>query len=321
MRTLDSPEVVVGLDLGGTTFKSAFVERDGTHAFVGRHRPERAAGPEGVVAGILDHAAASVAEATRRGAVVRAVGVASCGVVDEAAGVAVFSAAFGWHDVPLRERLAERLGLPVALGHDVRAGGVAEARLGAGVGHDVFLFVPIGTGVGAAVMIGGRPFVGAHWRAGEMGHLVLRPGGRSCGCGQRGCVSTVAGGPAVARRYGELTDDRTHGVDAAGVARLAAAGEPIAGRVWAEMVAALADALAASVSMLDPSAVVLGGGIGRAGASLSRPLREELERRLTFQVMPRLLPARFADESGSLGAGLLAWDLLAGSPGPAPSPA
>ncbi|MGW1992970.1 ROK family protein [Embleya sp. NPDC001921] len=312
MRTFDGSDVVVGLDLGGTTFKSALIEPDGTHEFVGRHRPERAAGPEEVVAGILDHAAESVAEATRRGAVVRAVGVASCGVVDEAAGVAVFSAAFKWHDVPLRDRLAERLGLPVALGHDVRAGGVAEARLGAGVGHDVFLFVPIGTGVGAAVMIGGRPFVGAHWQAGEMGHMVLRPGGRRCGCGQRGCVSTVAGGPAMARRYRELTDDAAGGVDAADVAALAAADDPIAGRVWAEMVDALADTLAASVSMLDPSAVVLGGGIARSGELLSRPLRAELERRLTFQVMPLLLPARFADESGSLGAGLLAWDLLAG---------
>jgi len=310
MDTFDGRDVVVGLDLGGTTFKSALVERDGTHTFVGRHRPDRGAGSDEVVKDILDHAEESVADATRRGAVVRAVGVASCGLVDEAAGVAIFSAAYGWHDVPLRELLAERLGLPVALGQDVRAGGVAEARMGAGVGHEVFLFVPIGTGVGAALMIAGRPFVGAHWRAGEMGHMVSRPEGALCGCGARGCVSTVAGGPALTRRYGELLDDPAHGVDAEGVARLAAADDPIAGRVWGEMVAGLADTLAGSVSMLDPSAVVLGGGIGRSGEQLTVPLRAELERRLTFQVMPSLLEARFADEAGSLGAGLLAWDLV-----------
>jgi glucokinase len=315
MRAFAGEDVVLGLDLGGTTFKSALIERDGTHDFVGRLHSGRELGPDAVVDNVLDHAAASVAEATRRGAVVRAVGVASCGVVDEAAGVAVFSAAFGWRDVPLRDLLGERLGLPVALGHDVRAGGVAEARLGAGVGHDVFLFVPIGTGVGAAIMIGGRPFVGANWRAGEMGHMVLHPGGDVCGCGQRGCVSTVAGGPAMVRRHRELASPADAGdIDATGIARLAADGDPIAARVWVEMVDALAGTLAASVSMLDPSAVVLGGGIGRSGDLLLRPLREELERRLTFQVPPKLVEARFEDEAGSLGAGLLGWDLLAGGP-------
>ncbi|OPC77351.1 hypothetical protein B4N89_43310 [Embleya scabrispora] len=313
MRTYAGEDVVLGLDLGGTAFKSALIGRDGTHEFVGRHRSGRELGPDAVVDHVLDHAAASVAEATRRGAVVRAVGVAACGVVDEAAGVAVFSSAFRWRDVPLRDRLAERLGLPVVLGHDVRAGGVAEARLGAGVGHDVFLFVPIGTGVGAAIMIGGRPFVGAHWRAGEMGHTLLRANGRACGCGQRGCVSTVVGGPAIARRHRELANPGDgSAVGAADVARLAAEGDAIATRVWSEMVDGLADTLVASVTMLDPAAVVLGGGIGRSGDLLLGPLRARLERRLTFQVPPLLLGARFEDESGSLGAGLLAWDLLAG---------
>ncbi|MFI6984374.1 ROK family protein [Embleya sp. NPDC050154] len=109
----------------------------------------------------------------------------------------------------------------------------------------------------------------------------------------------------------------TRGVDTDGVARLAAADDPIAGRAWAEMVDGLAETLAASVSMLDPSAVVLGGGIARSGELSSRPRRAELERRLTFRVMP-LLPARFANESGSLGAGSLAWDLSAAPPAPAP---
>ncbi|MFB7470794.1 ROK family protein [Kitasatospora sp. NPDC056184] len=301
--------VVLGLDLGGTVVKAALFGPDGT-ALAVTHRPTDARrGPEAVVESLLDIVSESQAAAAARGTPVRAVGVASCGIVDERAGVAVFSAAFGWRDVPLRRLVAERAGVPVALGHDVRAGGIAEARLGAGRGHEVFLFVPIGTGVGAAVMIGGRPFGGAHWQAGELGHLVVRPGGEPCGCGQRGCVSTIVGGPAVLRHYRALAG-ADGPADAAGVAALAREGDPDAVRVWSEVVEVLAESLAVAVTLFDPSAIVLGGGLAGAGGLLFDPLREQLAARLAFQVVPEVRPAELAYEAGCLGAALLARDLL-----------
>ncbi|MFE6869212.1 ROK family protein [Kitasatospora sp. NPDC057692] len=301
--------VVLGVDLGGTVVKAALFGPDGT-ALTVTHRPTGARrGPEAVVESLLDVVAESQTAAAARGTPVRAVGVASCGIVDERAGVAVFSAAFGWRDVPLRRLVAERAGVPVALGHDVRAGGIAEARLGAGRGHEVFLFVPIGTGVGAAVMIGGRPFGGAHWQAGELGHLVVRPGGEPCGCGQRGCVSTIVGGPPVLRHYRELAG-ADGPADAAAVAALARQGDPDAVRVWSEAVEVLAESLAVAVTLFDPSAIVLGGGLAGAGGLLFDPLRERLASRLAFQVVPEIRPAELAYEAGCLGAGLLARDLL-----------
>lgn len=304
---------VLGLDIGGTAIKSALVDPDGRPLGAVARHPAPAAGhaPEAIVGAVLDRAADLLDAAVADGVAVRALGVAAFGVIDESAGVAVFSASFGWRDVPLRRLLAERTGLPVVLGHDVRAGGVAEARLGAGRGHEVFLFVPVGTGVGAAMMLGGRPFTGGHWRAGELGHVVVRPGGDKCGCGQRGCLSTLAGGPAVVKRYRRLAAmDGGAPADAATVARLATEGDRVAARVWAEAVEALADSLAVGVTLFDPSAVIVGGGLGRSGELLLNPLREQLAARLTFQVMPEVLPAGLGDDAGCLGAGLLAWDLL-----------
>ncbi|GAB3796956.1 hypothetical protein GCM10027605_05870 [Micromonospora zhanjiangensis] len=251
-----------------------------------------------VAAGLADRARAA-------GDTPVAVGLAVPGVVDEAAGVAVWSANLGFRDVPLRDLVGARLGLPAALGHDVRTGGLAEARLGAGRGEDHVLFVAIGTGIAAAHVVGGAAAAGAHGAAGELGHVVVRPGGPRCGCGQSGCLEAVASAAGVGRRYAELTGTPA---TAAEVAALARAGEPAAVRVWAETVDALADGLVVAQALLDVRTIVLGGGLAEAGADLLDPLRVALRHRLTFHREPRLVRATLGDEAGCLGAALLALD-------------
>ncbi|WP_052864151.1 ROK family protein [Streptomyces niger] len=305
---------VLGLDVGGTVIKSALVAPDGAVTGERRSATCPADGPDAVLAAVLDHAERAVAESRAGGSTVRAVGIASCGLVDEDAGTVVFSSVVKWRDVPLRRLAAARLGLPVALGHDVRSGGVAEARLGAGRGHPVVLFVPVGTGVGGALLLDGLPFPGSHWRSAELGHLVLRPGGEPCGCGQRGCLDTLAGGAALARRYaaarGAANDGAGPGVTAEEVARRAAAGDPAAARVWDEAADALAEGLLAAVTLFDPGVLVLGGGVGQAGDQLLVPLRRHLERRVAFQVLPDIVRAVLGERAGRIGAALRAWDLL-----------
>jgi glucokinase len=234
-----------------------------------------------------------------------AIGLVVPGVVDEAAGLAVFSANLGWRDLPLRDLLEERTGLPVAFGHDVRAGGLAEGALGAARGVRDFLFLALGTGVAGAAVLDGRPYAGGGY-AGEIGHVVVEPGGRECGCGARGCLETVASAGAIAARYG-------HGATAAQVAARCAAGDPDARRVWREAVDALAGALAMYVGALAPAAIVVGGGLAEAGDQLLAPLGAALDERLTFQRRPRLCRAALGDQAGRLGAALLAWE-LAGVP-------
>ncbi|MEU8182307.1 ROK family protein [Micromonospora sp. NPDC049047] len=300
-------QVVVALDVGGTGMKCALVRPDGVAVTTERHPTNAARGPAAVIGTILDVAAGLADKARADGLNPIAVGLAVPGVVDEARGVAVWSANVGFRDVPLRDLAVTRLGLPTALGHDVRAGGLAEARLGAGRGAGHVLFVAIGTGIAAAHVVDGSASVGAHGAAGEIGHILVRPDGPRCGCGRPGCLETIASAAAIGRRYAELAG--TPGT-AADVAERAAAGEPLAGQVWQEAIEALADGLASGQALFDVATIVLGGGLAQAGDQLLTPLRAALHERMTFHREPRLVAAALGDEAGCLGAALLALDAV-----------
>ncbi|MFH7336903.1 ROK family protein [Streptomyces hygroscopicus] len=299
---------VIALDVGGTGMKAALVGDDGVLLHRARRATGRERGPDAVVAGILDFAAELYAYGAEHHGTPAAAGIAVPGIVDEEQGTAVYSANLGWKDVPLRDLLAERLGVPVALGHDVRTGGLAEGRIGAGRGADRFLFVPLGTGIAGAIGIDGRVESGAHGFAGEIGHVVVRPGGAPCPCGQRGCLERYASAAAVSEGWAAAGGNPD--ADAADCARAVAAGDPAARRVWQEAVDALADGLVTALTLLDPRTLIIGGGLAEAGEVLFQPLRDAVRRRVTFQKLPSVVPAALGDAAGCLGAGLLARDLL-----------
>ncbi len=300
-------DAVIALDVGGTGMKCAVVQPDGTVHHAERHPTGASRGPEAVVGTILDVAASLADRARADGLTPVAAGCAVPGVVDEATGTAVWSANIGFRDVPLRSLLSERLGVPAALGHDVRVGGIAEARLGAGRGHGHVLFIAIGTGIAAAHVVDGVAFAGAHGAAGEVGHVVVRPGGPPCGCGSRGCLESVSSASAVGRRYAELSGVAASAAD---VAARAAAGEELANEVWLEAIMALADGLLTAQALYDADVIVIGGGLSEAGEALLGPLRTTLDARVTFHRLPALVRAGLGDEAGCLGAALLALDTL-----------
>lgn len=290
--------------------KAALLAQDGSVLFEARRPTGREHGTDAVVTAILDFAA-DLGEVGRRrfGEAPLAAGVAVPGTIDEKNGIAVFSANLGWRDLPMRKLLGERLGgLPVALGHDVRSGGLAEGRLGAGRGVERFLFIALGTGIAGAIGIDGRIESGAHGYGGEIGHVVVRPGGPACGCGARGCLETLASASAVSRAWAEASGDPT--ADAAACALAVEAGDPRAVAVWQNAVDSLADGIVLAQSLLDPATVIVGGGLAEAGDTLFTPLHAAVAERLTFQMPPKVVPAMLKDTAASLGAGLLAWDLL-----------
>ncbi|MGW0431989.1 ROK family protein [Micromonospora sp. NPDC003197] len=299
-------DVVVALDVGGTGIKCALVGRDGTSHHTERHPTRAEQGPAAVIETILGIAEDLAVKATATGLTPVAVGIAVPGVIDETTGTAVWSANLRFRDVPLRALVTARLGLPAALGHDVRVGGIAEARLGSGRDDRHVLFVAIGTGIAAAHLIDGATLAGAHGGAGEIGHIVVRPGGPRCDCGQVGCLEAVASAAAVGRRYTELAGVPATAAQVAGrVGR-----DELASRVWQETVDALADGLLIAQALFDVERIVLGGGLAEAGDDLLEPLRTALRQRLTFHREPRLVPATLGDEAGCLGAALLALDNL-----------
>jgi glucokinase len=235
--------------------------------------------------------------------------------VDEARGVALRAVNLPWRELPLADVVAERCGLPVVLSHDVRAAAAAEAALGAGRGIADLLFVAIGTGIGGAVVAGGRPYGGAHGHAGEIGHTVVEPDGPPCACGARGCVEALASAAAIERGYAEA--GAGDGASAREVAALAAAHDPAARAVWDRAVAALAAGLADAVALLDPELIVVGGGLAEAGPPLFEPLAAALAARMTLAAPPPVVAAELGAEAGCRGAALLAWRALAGAGGAA----
>jgi glucokinase len=301
--------VVVAIDVGGTGMKCALVDRKGAIRHSERHPTGAEHGPDAVVERILQVAQGLVDTAAERGETAEAIGVVVPGVVDEERGIAAWSSNVGFRDVPLRDRITERLGLPTALGHDVRAGGAAEARLGAGHAYKHVLFLAIGTGIAGAHVVDGRAFAGAHGAAGELGHIPVRPGGPPCGCGARGCLEAVASAAAIGRAYAARTGQPA---TAAEVAARAAAGDPDATRVWDEAMDALSDGLVIGITLHDPEAVVIGGGLAEAGDFLMVRVERALTCKLTFQYRPVLLRAALGDGAGCLGAALLALSLVDG---------
>ncbi len=291
---------IATLDVGGTVIKAGLVDPDGTVRHEERHATGVQRGPVAVVATILEVAAGLV----RRGGAAM-VGIGVPGIVDSEAGIARYAANLGWRDVPFVRLLEDRLGVPAVLGHDVRNGALAEARLGAGAGAASVYFLAIGTGIAGGQVTSGVVDDGASGQAGEIGHLVVRPGGPACNCGNRGCLEAIASASRIAAAYRELTGTEA---SAAEVARLVADGDAAAGQVWSVAVDALADALAAQVVLTDPGRIVIGGGLSLAGPVLLDPLAAALPARLTFRAPPPLVAARLGDRAGLVGAALRAWD-------------
>jgi glucokinase len=293
---------VVALDVGGSAMKGAVLDEQGPVGGFHRWPTPRSEGPEAVVVAVLG----AVDELLSRADGAVAVGLVVPGLVDDRAGVALYSENIGWRDVPFRDLVAEHSGLPVGFGHDVRAGGLAERTLGAARGVDEVLFVPVGTGISGAMYVAGRLIDNRY--AGEIGHIDVGTGQR-CACGASGCLETIASAASIAKRYNQATGESVAG--AREVLKLMAAGDRAAGVVWYEAVDALARALATYTSLLAPELIVIGGGLSQAGEVLLEPLRRRLGELLVWQLEPRIVAAALGENAACLGAGLLAREALA----------
>lgn len=288
----------VGFDVGGTLIKAGAVDADGTLSPVLRV-PTPAQGDAtvdallSVLAGLLEQFPA------RDGTSPEAVGLAVPGIVDERRGVAVLSENLGWRDVELRSLAEERLGLPVALVHDVRAGARAERELGAARDYASVVTVIVGTGVSAAVVVDGHEVVSGGF-AGEIGHAPFGPPGVLCGCGATGCLEATASAGGMLLRYESATGQRLRGADE--LIDLAEAGDATAASIWGDALDALGRALAATTALLGPDAIVLGGGVAAAGARLREPLEAALATHLRYHRLPRLETAQLGADAGLVGA-------------------
>lgn len=297
----------IAVDVGGTEIKAAVVElRPGSaHALRQIHRRTPSGGDPASAADAVVSVVAEVITDLHQDAeaVVDSVGVVVPGIVDERRGVGVFSADPAWRDEPLRDKIAAHTDLPVTLGHDARAGGLAEARLGAARGIRDVAVLPVGTGIAAALVLDGRLHT-ADGHAGEIGHLDVGHG-EPCACGSSGCLEAIASCAAMARRYQQRIGRPVRG--SAEVAAAVRAGDPDARKVWDEAVDGLASGILALSMLVAPEVVVLGGGLAASGRLFLEPLRHAVnERGPGFHRRPRIELAELGEAAGCLGAALLA---------------
>ncbi|MBI1884993.1 MAG: ROK family protein [Chloroflexi bacterium] len=309
------PEAFGAIDLGGTKILSIVATADG-HILGEDLRPSRTAdGLEAVMRYMVYSLDAALNSAGRQRQELPAVGIASPGAVDAVNGIVPDAPQLpGWRDVPLRDLMAEELGLRVFLENDASAAALGEHVFGAGRGSRYMLFLTISTGVGGGIIIDGKLYGGKSGAAGELGHFVIDADGPPCGCGARGCLESLASGSAIARRGRELL---ARG-QSPGLARLAEA----EGDVTTEMMyRAAADgdegcreafrqagrylgiALAGYVNVFDPEVIIIGGGVAQAGELLLEPARQAMEELAMTQPLRgvRLVAGELGKGAGALG--------------------
>jgi glucokinase len=301
-----APGWVVGVDIGGTLTKAVLVDPEGEPVGHAQRATPVAGGPEAVMAAV----ALLIAELSLllpAGEDLAALGVAVPGAVDAGRGVVVEATNLGWRAVRLAEGLHRLVGLPVFVEHDVRSAALGELRYGQRAVTD-FLFIALGTGVGGAVVTHGQVYTGVRQLAGEIGHVVVAPGGPVCGCGKRGCLEAIASVPAVLRRVRELgLSACLTGED---LAALVAAGEERATNVWHEAAEALALALANYTVVLDPEQIIVGGGMAEAGDLLLEPVRAAMARQLPAAYQVKVHASLLGAAAGRLGAATVARERL-----------
>ncbi len=306
----------VGIDLGGTKVIGLRVDGDGAILAREDHDslPEDA---DGVMDVVLD-----VAQTLAADGAAGAVGVGTAGMVDFEAGAVAFSPNLPLREVPIRDLVAERVGLPCVVDNDANAAAWGEYRFGAARGTRHALLVTVGTGIGGGIIDDGRLFRGAHGFAAEIGHFIVEPGGPPCGCGNRGCWEQMASGNAIGRLGRQLAQE-----DPTSLIATLAGKEPVTGRhvseaagrgdaaavaIFTEVGRRLGEGIAGLVNILDPEIVVVGGGVAEEGDLLLEPARaayRETVEAPAHRPGVEIVPAALGKDAGAIGAAALAFDL------------
>lgn len=274
----------VGIDLGGTQLRVAVADARGELRTIIRRPTEAHRGRQHVIEALVAAVDDALAEHGTRAASVRALGIGLPGPVDPRAGIVISPANLpGFINVPLNRILTRATGIRSFLHHDAHLAALGESVRGAARGASNLIYVTVSTGIGAGLILDGELYGGAHGIAGEVGHIVVQPGGPQCTCGNRGCVEAIASGTGIARAARESSRlepaSLLRGLDspsAADVVRAARGGDLVAVAILEDAGQALGIAMGTLVNLFNPELIVLGGSVLNAETLLLRPMRQAM---------------------------------------------
>jgi glucokinase len=318
----------IGIDLGGTFIKFGLTDTG--------HRPVCKLqlptpiqdGPEAVIAQMARGSRQTLEAAGIDPGQVVGVGIGSPGPLSLREGTILATPNLpGMNGFPIRRKLAQALGLPVTLENDANAAALGEYVAGAGRDVEDLVMLTLGTGLGSGIVLGGKIIHGSSEMGGELGHLIVEPGGEQCGCGQRGCLERYCSATYLARHAMERLEAGagTGGelerrwkeksvVDGRDINEARKLGDPLAAQVWDRGAYYLALGCVNVCRMLDPSRIVIGGGLVKAGEDLMAPVREHFAHQHWTQTKIRteITAASLGNDAGLIGAAAVAWQMLGG---------
>lgn len=321
------PPLYIGVDVGGTTIKAGVVNDRGEVLGRAEVLTEPWRGQDEGLSRICEAAEGAAARAGVRAGEARAVGIATPGPLDLAAGVMLNPPNLKpWRNVPVRDHVARHFGLPTAFENDANAAALGESWVGAGRSARSLVLLTLGTGIGGGIVLDGAVFAGSHGHAGELGHTCIEVNGRPCGCGRRGCLEAYASATAVVARAEEALASgavssrlaqirETEGeLTARAVFEAAESGDAAAAAIVGQTAFNLAVGIVNAMHTVDPDLVLLGGGMAvgdRFLESIRRHVRE-----LAFEVPGRHTEVSYAllgAAAGFIGAAACARRLVAAS--------
>ncbi len=313
---MDRGKYVLGIDLGGTKIAAGLVDSGGEVSNYCLVPTGAADGVEAVINRIVLAAKQAMAG---YGEKIDAVGVGFPGLADPRTGMTTAPPNLpGWGEVPLGAMLQTALALPVFVDNDANAAALGENLFGAGRGCQEVVYITVSTGIGGGIITSGRLMHGFGGGAGEVGHMILDPGGPACRCGGRGCWEALSSGTAIAREAQRRIQNGEHSrvtvlagdgpIRAEHVFQAQAEGDALAMEVIDRAIQYLGLGVANLVNVLNPQRVIIGGGVARAGDPVFVPLRERV-RQMAFGRAREveILPAGLAHLSGVVGAATLAF--------------
>ena len=330
-------ELYVGVDLGGTNVRAAVIDMDGHVLGQEKHRLLSREPPQ-VAEAVVRAAKTACGAAGLPFAEMKGMGIGIAAMIERGTGMVLNAPNLGWKNVPFLKLLQARAGkLPLSIANDLSVAAWGEREAGAGRGVDDLVVVLVGSGVGAGIIMGGKLQEGASGVAGEFGHILVYPGGRNCGCGQRGCLEAYAGGhnlaawarddlrialaaaraagqkyPAVGRKLLEAVGEPDK-VTAAAMERAAHEGDELSRRLLDEAGNLLGIALANLVTVLNPALLLLGGGVLNGSPRMMRAATAGIDAHASkaARAVLRIGEPQLGDHAGVVGAALLARASLA----------